>query len=269
VPTPDLTQEARIRPAGWFLHGQCRLEGGPFDPTLVLRPHGGSYLYIDRLPRIIPPFGVGLVVTGLTPLQWYFIYARWIDDGGGLGHIDLIADTQDHVTEPDLGIEVATHNPRWTLVGQAFIEASGATWQQSLSWFNRRKKTISKLALDAITFSNTTPAEASAGLRVTFITWGGATVIAAGSVSQNTAGATVAVGVAFNQTNPAHRELRWVPSANTEVGAMTLNYEIDGLSEGFLHFATVIAYVSAGQGTLVGINTTDPRNWRLTVEVEG
>jgi hypothetical protein len=156
-------------------HGNCRLSVTS-TTVLTLNPYSGNRLNINGQTYHIPSGGVTLSNSGLSASTCYYVYA-YISSG----NITLEAVTTTHATNTTTGIEQKSGDATRTLVGMIATNASGQfvdspTQRFCVNWFNRRG--INGYAVvGAVAVSSTTAIEATAGARITFISWADEAVV--------------------------------------------------------------------------------------------
>jgi hypothetical protein len=237
--------------------GHCRLvlSGG----NLVLQPYNGNLLRINGVDCTIPAAGVSLAATSLTPGTVYFIYA--LATSGVVTSLE--ASTTTHATSStsgNIGTEIKSGDDTRTLVGMA-SPVTGPAWVDSttqrfvLSWFNRRARKLVGAFTTNRTTSSASAVEINSEIRVNFLVWAddpsievGANVSVFSSTTQ-----TLETGIGIDGTTTDSNTL--TQSTNWETA--TLSETRDGLSEGTLHYATLVGWnVTAGTGTWSGGSVT-------------
>ncbi|MDW3683960.1 hypothetical protein RA280_19860 [Cupriavidus sp. CV2] len=244
APAVQPQQAAQLGQVG---HGQCRLSVVS-GTSLKLAPYNGNNLIINGVPQQIPGAGVTISNTGLAASALYYVYAYM---NSGVMTLELSA--TGHSTGTN-GVEIKTGDATRTLVGMIFTNAS-SQFQANFSfagcanWFNRRNVYVA-VNTSGVNFSNTSTAELSSGLRLTFLAWADEAVFGSltGSVSNGTTGtqtvtAAYVNGLQFGGISAfavAGAAPSPVPTASAGMGNCP-----EGANVG-----SVYGYVSAGTSTL-------------------
>ncbi|UGY16759.1 hypothetical protein HAP48_0004220 [Bradyrhizobium septentrionale] len=140
--------------------------------TLLLIPYRGCALQINGKLYQIPPNGLGVTATGLTPSTMYYVYA-YVD---GTGAIALEFSQTTHAPLGNLGVEVKLGDDTRSLVGMVYNTASGfqdsTTARCVASWFNQRPRSLLKFTGGQYTTTTASFTEMGGGAeRVQFISW--------------------------------------------------------------------------------------------------
>ena len=142
-------------------HGQCYLylTGG----NVVLMPKNGNGLIINGSGYTVPSAGIALSPSGFTGLT----YIHAVQSGGVMS---LVGSATGHATSTANGVETLSGDATRTLVGMAY--ASGGSWTQCLSWFNRVwRRTRTALSSNVSSTTNGSFIEISTALRNSFLAW--------------------------------------------------------------------------------------------------
>lgn len=167
----DNTQLAKAMP----VHGQCRLSFVSAT-TIVLAPHDGNCLIINGLMMRVPAGGVSISNTGLAASTLYNVYAFM-----NAGAMTLELSTTVHASGAN-GVEIKSGAPTRTLVGMVYTNGASqfvdSTTQRFVrSWFNSSNIGLIAVA-SGFAFTNNTPNELSASLRLQFLAFAGETITA-------------------------------------------------------------------------------------------
>lgn len=229
--------------------GQCRLSKS--GANLVLLPYNGNQLTIAGVAQTIPDAGVTLAPTALVANTSYFIYAYMVGavmtlEASATGHLTS-------TTAGNKGVEIKTGDNIRTLVGQARI-ITGIAWQDTAqqrfvaSWFNRVPRPVLGAFTAVRSTSSGTAVELNTEIRCEFLIWADeiANLLTTGgwleSVSTDVGLASIAFdGLAIENISQ---------TSATGYGSSAIAAAKGGLSEGY-HYATLVAYVSAGGGSTV------------------
>ena len=229
-------------------HGQCRLrlEGA----NLVLRPYNGNKLIINGRVETIPDGGVSLSPAGRPPTMTVYVYASMSGGTMLLEGLDKNIGANAHARDPATGVEIRTGDPTRTLVGMAYVQG-GPAWGASplhLSYFNRAN--IGGLGAGGSgSTASTSMVDLNANARIQCLNWADemVTVSAAGTISNNTTGQFVAIGLirdsalAYLATSSSHHS-----AAGNYAGAFGICHPI--LSTEGYHNYNIGGSVSAGTG---------------------
>lgn len=172
--------------------GQCRLVKD--GANIRLNPLDGNLLKVAGALCTIPDAGVALAPTGLAPSTNHYVYA--VATAGVITSLE--ASTTAPVistTAGNRGTMVKTGDESRTLVGLVRVAAGpafvdSASQRLVLSYFNRRRREVSKAITGSdVTITNTVATYVT-GMTVEFLTWGGAEAFSFnGTVFHNVGGA--------------------------------------------------------------------------------
>lgn len=248
---------ARVRGSAAVQHGQCYLAfaGG----NLVLSPHNGNGIRINGTSYAIPNTGVILTSTGLTASTFYYVYAYV-----SAGVITLEAVTMGHATNSADGVEIKSGDASRTLVGAAYVNASGAFSDTSgaryvISWFNRKAKVSQSQSVNIISTASSVQIEVSTVYRNYFICWAddiidyavGGWVNVSGSPGYEAGG----LAVGFDGAAAEMMTTVSVPGPGGSGYPASTGYK-SGLAEGVAHYATLMAkFLGGGSMQLYGSST--------------
>jgi hypothetical protein len=249
---------APAAPAG----GQCYL-AYQTGSQLLLQRYGGSNLIVNQTPLTIPPGGVVLPVTGLSPATYYYIYGY--NNGGVLALRGL---TTGHVQGPD-GTEVCSTDASQALVGACFVNMAGNFADADgsrfvLSFFNRRLKRSRMQLAAAVATGSSNYIELSSAMRNNFISWADeATLYALSGSMYSTGGQLAVAGIGYDGNQPLPEvgvAGIGTPGSNGfgSPGVFGANY----VTEGVPHFITAMGAVISGPGTAYfsGQTSTNPQS---------
>lgn len=240
------------------VNGQCRLV--VTNPTtLTLMPHNGRYLIVGGLPRQIPGGGVAISNAGLTASTLRYVYAYM--NGGSLA---LEFSSTGHSLDAATGVEVKNGDPSRSLVGMIYTTASSQfadsfTQRFCANWFNRRPRAAVATLLVDTNFSTVVSSEITASLRASALYWsnsGAYSLIANGSVSNNTAGGIVGFEGRING-GVFGTEARSTIATAAQYECLVSASHSENIAEGLVT-ASAYGYVSSGStATLYGTATVN------------
>ncbi|WP_241123034.1 hypothetical protein [Achromobacter xylosoxidans] len=232
--------------------GQCRLTVA--SPTsLTLLPFNGNQIIVGGYARQIPLAGVSISNSGLPANSLRYVYAY-----SSSGAVALELSATGHTVGP-YGLEVKSGDSSRSLVGMIYTTASSQfadnyTQRFCANWFNRRLRAGVATLLTDTNFSTVTSSEITANLRVSALYWsdsGACSLIANGSVSNNTTGGIAGFGGRLNG-GAFGTEARSTFYTAGSYECLVSASHTEGIAEGLIT-ATVYGYVSAGSvATLYG-----------------
>nr|WKF61925.1 hypothetical protein HUO10_006457 [Paraburkholderia busanensis] len=228
-------------------HGQCRLSVASAS-SLVLNPLNGNNLIIAGVPQQIPNGGVSASNSALAASTFYYVYA-WMN--AGVLTLELSATNYQFVQ----GIAVKSGDATRTLVGAVATDANAnfvdsATQRFCLSYFNRRDKNLLATVSNA-TFTTAALAEVTPNARCSFISWADEAVqtSSSGEIQASQISTSITYQNAIDGTVLGDYTGTWFTGANAGTPLISLNAA--NVSEGALHYTTLLAQVSVGTGTVL------------------
>jgi len=246
VPT-DLTVAQLRALLGNPSYTQCRLEYAS-STTMRLDRCGGKFLTIDDVTQVIPAGGVILTIdatlVGINPL---YIYAQM-----NAGAVALIAHTSAPALDPRNGVMVSGSYPQLTLVGMAYVYATGPSMvedgnnQAVSSYWNRRPRAYAYGQNNQT--SSTTPVLLHNPIKMLCWADSAYSISTTGWSQLNVAGITL--GQIYTDGNPTSQQC--IAYFTTPNGQSPLALTLATRSADGLHSFQLGGYVGAGTGTFVG-----------------
>ncbi|WP_159069320.1 hypothetical protein [Achromobacter xylosoxidans] len=237
--------------------GQCRLSVA--SPTsLTLLPFNGNQIIVGGYARQIPLGGVSISNSGLPANALRYVYAY-----SSSGAIALELSSTGHSVGPN-GVEVKNGDASRSLVGMIYTTASSQfadshTQRLCANWFNRRSRAAVATLLVDTNFSTVVSSEITANLRASALYWsnsGAYSLIANGSVSNNTAGGIVGFEGRING-GVFGTEARSTIATAAQYECLVSASHSENIAEGLVT-ASAYGYVSSGStATLYGTATVN------------
>jgi hypothetical protein len=213
--------------------------------NLLLSRQDGIYIVINNAVQAIPPAGVSLAPTALTPGTNYYIYA-WMNGGT----MTLEASTTAYAVDTTSGVTIKSGDATRTLVGMARC-VTGPAWADSttqafvLSWFNRRRKSLTNTFTTTRSVTSTSVVEINTEIRIEFLTWAAETVdiCVVGNPGNTTLAYTYVAEMIDGSNLHQSGSMPGGGSGNSTVAAIVR--QAGGLSEGY-HYLTMGGAVGSG-----------------------
>lgn len=231
--------------------GQCKFVGVNAT-TCKLIPFNGNKIKINGVLYSIPAAGVSFVNTGLPASTLVYAYVNVVAGAVSSGWF-----TTGHVTDTtagNIGVEIKSGDPTWTLVGMVYTNASSqfvdtAQNRQVRSWFNDYGITFSSFSdAGGTTMTGGAFAELDATIRCLHLLWNSEHVLysLSASVTNSTAGFTSYLGRYYDGTIPGEFTFSTTPASSQYTGLSINGSASPG--EG-LHTASMSGAVGGGTGS--------------------